>query len=156
MSTFLKKQLEQLKSKQEELEEKIFKEEERKNNLINNASIERLEELVKPITEKLDRTGKFCIIGDIKVSKRERLQKETDDINSKNLELATRIKKGLYYKKNPNSVLPKNIQDELDELLILPPEKNKKLLTEEIYITLINILKKQDERIKTLELKLNN
>ena len=33
----------------------------------------------------------------------------------------------------------------------LPPMMNKELLTEEIYVTLIGILKKQDERIKKLE-----
>jgi len=36
----------------------------------------------------------------------------------------------------------------------LPPQKRKDLLQEEIYITLIGILKKQDERIKILESKL--
>ena len=58
-------------------------------------------------------------------------------------------------RRDPNCVLPKEIQDQLDELIIIPrPPMNKELLKEEIYVTLIGILKKQDERIKELEKKM--
>ena len=50
----LAQQLEQLKLQQEELKKKIQEEEERKIKLNNEASIERLEALVQPITETLD------------------------------------------------------------------------------------------------------
>ena len=50
----LAQQLEQLKLQQEELKKKIQEEEERKKKLNNEASIERLEELVQPITDTLN------------------------------------------------------------------------------------------------------
>ena len=54
MSAF-KTQLEQLKKQQEELEKRIQEEAENKKKLNNDASIERLEALVEPITEFLDK-----------------------------------------------------------------------------------------------------
>ena len=52
--TTLVQQLEQLKKQQEELEKRIQEEAETKNKLNKEASIERLETLVEPITEYLD------------------------------------------------------------------------------------------------------
>ena len=52
-------------------------------------------------------------------------------------------------------ILPKNIQDELDKLVILPPQKNKQLLEEEIYTTIISIFKKQQQEISELQKKIN-
>jgi len=164
MST-IQEQLKNLEKKKEELEKRIQDEKEEKKSK-QRSSIEHLEELVKPLTEEMDMKGKilYCDsfnvndislkMNEIKISKREQIQ-----VNNNNYERyllqAKKIKNGCNYPvhfKNPNGVFPKEIQDQLDEFVILPrPPMNKELLTEEIYVTLIGILKKQDERIKTLE-----
>lgn len=166
--TTLADELELLKKKQEELEKRIQDEKEQKR-LEQQSTIEHLEELVKPLTEEMDIKGKLLDYDyhgnvnsisvnvrerEIKISKREQIQ-----VNNNNYERyllqAKKIKNGCNYPvhfKNPNGVFPKEIQDQLDEFVILPrPPMNKELLTEEIYVTLIGILKKQDERIKELE-----
>ena len=168
--TSLTQQLEQLKVQKEELEKRIQDEKEQKR-LKQQSTIDHLEELVKPLTEEMDIKGKILHcnhynlehisvnVKEIKISKREQLQ-----VNNNNYERyllkAAEIKNGMRYRErrqNPNCVLPKEIQDQLDELVILPrPPMNKELLTEEIYVTLIGILKKQDERIKELEIILKN
>ena len=163
-------QLEQLKLQQEELEKKIQEEEEQKM-LEQQSTMEHLEELVKPLTEEMDIKGKILDytasngtlndiqiqIKQIKISKREQLQ-VTNNNYEKYLLKAAKIKNGSNFKerqRNPNYVFEKETQAALDELIILPcPPMNKELLTEEIYVTLIGILKKQDERIKELEKKL--
>lgn len=165
----LAQKLEQLKKQQEELEKRIQDEKEQKR-LKQQSTIEHLEELVKPLTEEMDIKGKILYCDnynikhislktkEIKISKREQLQNNNKNYERYLLE-AKRIKNGDKYKEkrqNPNFVLPKEIQDQLDEYVILPrPPKNKELLTEEIYVTLIGILKKQDERINILESELN-
>ena len=164
MST-IQEQLKNLEKQKEELEKRIQEEKEIKK-LKQRSSIEHLEELVKPLSEEMDMKGKilYCDcynlqhislkVKEIKNSKREQLQ-----VNNNNYERyflqAKKFKDGCSYPvhfKNPNGVFPKEIQDQLDEFVILPRlPMNKELLTEEIYVTLIGILKKQDERIKTLE-----
>jgi len=161
-------QLEQLKLQQEELEKKIQDEEEQKR-LEQQSTMEHLEELVKPLTEEMDIKGKILDYNrssshlsvnmkEIKISKREQLQVNNNNNYERYLLEAAEIKNGMRYKerrRNPNCVLPKEIQDYLDELIIIPrPHMNKELLTEEIYVTLIGILKKQDQRIKELEKKI--
>ena len=166
--TTLADELELLKIQQEKLEKRIQDEKEQKR-LEHQSTMEHLEELVKPLTEELDIKGKildYTARGsslnniqlrtkEIKISKREQLQVNNKYNNNYERYLleAKKIKDGIHYKrKDPNIVLPKEIQDQLDELVIIPrPPMNKKLLTEEIYVTLIGILKKQDERIKELE-----
>jgi hypothetical protein len=143
----------------------------KQKRLKQQSTMEHLEELVKPLTEEMDIKGKIldytvqCTAlnniqirtKEIKISKREQLQ-VTNNNYEEYLLKAAEIKNGMRYKErrqNPNCVLPKEIQDSLDELIILPsPPMNKELLKEEIYVTLIGILKKQDERIKELEKKL--
>lgn len=164
--TSLTQKLEQLKKQQEELEKKIQDDKEMKK-LEKQSTIEYLEELVKPLTEELDIKGKI-LYGDcytiqhvsvntkeIEISKREELQNNNNNNYERYLLEAKKIKEGYNYKEkrlNPNYVFPKKIQDKLDELVIHPrPPMNKELLTEEIYVTLIGILKKQNERIKELE-----
>lgn len=166
MST-IQEQLKNLEKQKEELEKRIQEEKEEKKSKQRH-SIEHLEELVKPLSEEMDMKGKILHYGnstrifenkpisihtkEIQISDREQLQ-INNNIYHRYLLEAKRIKNGIMYKrKNPNIVLPKEIRDQLDELVILPRHPmNKELLTEEIYLTLIGILKKQDERIKTLE-----
>ena len=168
--TSLTQQLEQLKVQKEELEKRIQDEKEQKR-LKQQSTIDHLEELVKPLTEEMDIKGKILHCNhynlehisvnmkEIKISKREQLQVNNNNYKRYLLK-AAEIKNGMVYRerrRDPNCVLPKEIQDGLDELVILPrPPMNKELLTEEIYVTLIGILKKQDERIKELEIILKN
>lgn len=181
----LTEQLEQLKKQQADLEERIKKEEENKQKLENESSIQRLETLVQPLTDELDRKGTilYCDtynIGHISLktkkiekSKREELESKNNDYNRYLLE-AERIKNGDMHKErilrerirnarssgrdeskiDSNIILPKDMQHELDKLVILPPQKNKQLLEEEIYTTIISIFKKQEERIIALEEKI--
>ena len=127
--------LELLKQQQEELEKRIQEEEEIKKKLNNDASIERLEALVKPISNTLEQKRCNGISGNEPIwgkSRREMLREHHE------LELQ---------KYNMNLLMdPPGLYE-----FRLPPNKNEKLLTEEIYVTLIGILKKQDERIKKLE-----
>ena len=148
--------LEQLKKQQEELEKRIQQEAETTKKLNNAASIERLEALVEPITEFLD--------------------KQRNHLNQ------TTRRAGATYD-NQNRIfcadgwhpLPKfesssirqkfeneNIQETFIEdmgIAYTVKEEGLNIVTilerEEIYVTLIGILKKQDERIKNLESQLN-
>lgn len=125
-------QLQQLKEQQEDLEIRIHKEEERKKKINNEASIERLEALVEPITECLDFQQLPHRSTNHRQTIREQLQYQYDrqlqeyyhrlaDVNNRNLDG------------------------------ICKPKKRDELEKEEIYVTLIGILKKQDERIRYLE-----
>ena len=184
----LTQQLEQLKKQQQEIEERIRKEEENKQKLKNESSIntiERLETLVQPLTDELDRKGTilYCDTYNIKhislqtkkieKSKREELESKNNNYNRYLFE-AERIKNGDMHKErilnerirnarisgrdeseiDSNIILPKDMQDELDKLVILPPQKNKQLLEEEIYTTIIGIFKKQQQEIAELREKL--
>ena len=172
--TTLENKLEHLKKQQEELEKRI-QNEKTQQRLEQQSTIEHLEELVKPLSEEMDIKGKILDYHvhftagtagtaidniqirtkEIKISKREQLLVTNNNYYEEYLLKAAEIKNGMRYRErrqNPNCVLSKEIQDHLDELVIMPrPPMNKKLLTEEIYVTLIGILKKQDERIKELE-----
>ena len=126
--TTLTQQLELLKEQQEELEKRIQEEKEHQKKLNNEASIERLEALVEPITTQLD----FLKKGN-RLSKRKELiihyESTMDNYNN-------------------------SITNHPNGRHGLPPKKVDDLEKEEIYVTLIGILKKQDERIKELEKKL--
>jgi hypothetical protein len=121
-------QLQQLKKQQEELEKRIQEEKESKQKLENELSIERLEVLVQPLTDMLD-------MRDNHGSQRERLtihyKQEMQKYNNRLIREPYTLSHSYY-----------------------PPQKNKQLLEEEIYITIISILKKQQERIGYLESKL--
>jgi hypothetical protein len=117
-------QLQQLKKQQAELEKRIQEEAENKKKLNNEASIERLEALVEPITKILD---KMDLYG---TNTRTRFENELKDYNSKIIQ---------------NHPTRKYIK----------PRKKPEIEKEEIYVTLIGILKKQDKKINTLESELN-
>ena len=122
--TTLTQQLELLKEQQEELEKRIQEEKEHKKKLNNEASIERLEALVEPITTQLD------------YDKHKSL--------SRRKELIIQYESCMDRYNNSITNFPHGNHG-------LPPKKVNELEKEEIYVTLIGILKKQDERIKELE-----
>ena len=138
MSGAFMKQLEQLKKQQEELKKRIQEEAENKKKLNNDASIERLEALVEPLTNQLNQRNSIGYSGGVPrwgKQNREQLQEHYEnELHLYNMNLLT----------SPPALHERR----------LPPQKRKDLLQEEIYITLIGILKKQDERIKILESKL--
>jgi hypothetical protein len=133
--TTLTQQLEQLKKQQLELEKRIQEDEIRKKRLNNEASIERLEELIKPFTEYLDK---------------EIIIKDDSDVK-RNPIFYTNIRKFLKenYSDNDDKEKIYNIQSYRDHINI--DEDFTTLKQEEILVTLMGILKKQDKRIKELE-----
>ena len=139
----LTQQLEQLKKQQEELEKRIKDEAETKNKLNNEASIERLEALVEPITETLDfvdpnnRNRNNCA-GGYQTGKSQRRALEEEFKHAI-----------LVYNSNMNDAITRN------QPYPRPLRRDKDLENEEIFVTIIGILKKQDERIKELEAKLH-
>ena len=122
--TTLTQQLELLKKQQEGLEKRIQEEKNTRRKLNNEASIERLEALVEPITTQLD------------YDKHKSL--------SKRKELTIQYECSLNNYNNSITNYPNGRHG-------FPPKKVDELEKEEIYVTLIGILKKQDERIKELE-----
>ena len=130
----LTQQLEQLKKQQQELEERIQKEKETKKKLEDESSIERLEALVQPLTDVLERKDNH----------------------------GTQIHPGWGKPKREQITIQYNIEmQEYNKRLIRNdnryylPQKNKQLLEEEIYTTIISILKKQQKEITELREKLN-
>ena len=114
------------------------KEEKSKKKIINDVLIERLESLVEPLSHILDKKDVDGFYGNVPTWRKSRremlLQRHEQETQKYNMNLI-RNPPGLYERR-------------------LPPKKSDQLLTEEIYVTLIGILKKQDERIKELERKL--
>ena len=128
----LTQQLEQLKKQQQEIEERIRKEEENKQKLENESSIERLEALVQPLTDALERREYH---GNIICKKSERERRT------------------IQYKQEMQLYNNQLIRD--PNRSGNPPQKNRKLLEEEIYTTIISIFKKQQQEISELREKLN-
>ena len=126
----LAQQLEQLKLQQEELKKKIQEEEERKIKLNNEASIERLEELVQPITDTLNYKRKK---PNSKSCRDITLQIYEQELQSYNQEIIR--------KPNIHHLLPRKAND---------------LENEEIFVTLIGILKKQDKELTKLVERMDN
>ena len=135
MST-LEQQLEFLKMQQHELEERIKKEKENKEKLKKEASIEKLNAMVKPFTEYFDYKIPNGFHGTMQIyrsSRREELHKQ---YIQQTLQYNTRILQ------DPNFAINNPC-----------PTLNKELAYEEIFSTLIGILQKQEKRIKELEQK---
>ena len=138
-SAVLAAQLQNLKKQQEELEKRIQDEAETRKKLNNKASIERLEALVKPITETLDFIDPNNTYGNTHASKSERMicmegLKHTILVYNSEMDRA----------KTQRRAYPR------------PIRRNRDLENEEILVTIIGILKKQDKRIKELEDIINN
>ncbi len=120
-------QMELLQKQQEQLAEKIRIEQERQEKLNDESSIERLEELINPITESLDFTNQY------QLSSREKINRQYDQKRLKHLTYNDRVSKSLQTR-------PLNKFD-----------LNPALACEEIFVTLLNIIKKQEARIQKLE-----
>ncbi len=131
----LTQQLEQLKKQQQELEERIQKEKETKKKLEDESSIERLEALVQPLTDVLDRKEFNGVSGNIHLWGKTKREQNTNQYNIEMQEYNKRLIRN-------------------DNRYYLP-QKNKQLLEEEIYTTIISIFKKQQKEIAELREKLN-
>ena len=139
--TSLTQKLEQLKIEILELEKKIQDDKNREEKLNKEPSIERLEELIKPFTEYLDKKrnikNNFSKKGKRKVTEtsiRQFLEEYQKD--DKNYEEQDEF--DIHYPHNFEEI--RYIDRDFDVLE-----------QEEIFVTLMDILKKQDERIKELE-----
>ena len=131
----LTQQLEELKKQQEELEERIQKEKETKQQLENESSIERLEALVQPLTDMLERGRIHGYHGNNPIWEKSEREKHTLHYKQEMQRYNDRLIREPRPIHNPHT----------------PPQKNKQLLEEEIYTTIIGILKKQQEEIKNLK-----
>ena len=131
----LTQQLEQLKKQQQELEKRIQKEKETKQKLENDSSIERLEALVQPLTDMLERRR---IHGNNPIWEKSEREKHTLHYKQEMQQYNDRLIREPRPIHNPHN----------------PPQKNRKLLEEEIYTTIISIFKKQQQEISELREKL--
>ena len=123
-------QLNNLKKQQEQLAQKIKEEEERKNKLQQVATIDRLEALIEPITQYLD---------------------WSDGTNPNNTNPSVREQLSLKFqhqRKSSNSIRERGRHHR-------PIIKPAELLNEEIFVTLLGIIKKQENRISYLEKNLS-
>lgn len=132
----LVQQLEQLKKQQEELEKRIQEEAETKKKLNKEASIERLEALVQPITETLD----FVDLNNHNMHSLRNGHK-SQRINH----METLKHHILVYNSNMQNAVTKNGP------YPRPIRRDTDLENEEIFVTLIGILKNQEKRIEYLE-----
>ena len=124
--TSLTQQMEQLQEQQRILAEKIKEDEERNRKLNNEASIERLEALIEPITQHLDW---------INPKKNGRRTYSRNYIYDSSLTRRVNIMEN--FKRN--------------NLNKIKYQYNQILGNEEIFVTLLGIVKKQDVRIRELE-----
>ena len=128
----LEEQLHNLKEKQLAIEKLIVEKKIKEKNLTKDASIERLEQLVKHWSEHLDHKSFNSNIP----SKRE-------ELNSRyNSQLKSIKEQNIHYKNRNGFPVCLPVKDEL-------------LRNEEILVTIVNLLKKQDKIIKDLSSKVD-
>ena len=133
-------QMQELQRQQSILAEKIKQEEERNKKLSNKASIERLEALIEPITEYLDRIEQNPHRrNEIFPSIRERLNMNLEKQEK------TRLMK--------NESIPFNRQNHITNIKY---NLSHMLANEEIFVTLMGIIKQQEKRIHNLESIMQN
>ena len=133
--TTLIEQMEQLQKQQAILAEKIKEEKERNKKLAQDASIDRLEALIEPLTQYLDwinPTG--C--------GRTHWESGNNKIWDESLSRRENINNNFKRKKTSDEDIIKYNHSQI-------------LVNEEIFVTLLGIIKKQDARIEELE-KANN
>ena len=118
-------QLESLKKQQVALVEKIKEEEDRNEKLSKEASIGRLEALIQPITQHLNRSGE---------PERHCPSAETPTLREIFEDKRKRFKSGGVRERSPHGLMNLTV-----------------LTNEEIFVTLLGIIKKQDARIEQLE-----
>jgi len=124
----LSQQMEQLQKQQEKISGIIKSEQERKQKLSDMSSIERLEALINPITDSFDFITQYN-------------------------QQSRRLEQNRQYEQQRIKHLTYN--DGVSKSLQTPPlnkfDFNPALASEEIFMTLLNILKRQESRIKDLE-----
>ena len=123
--SLLTQQLEQLNKQKLDLEKRIEEEKQKKIKLDNTSSIERLEALVQPLTEYLNMKQHKGYNGNVPIlgpSRREQLEMDHQH----------KIQK---YNNRLIASPPTPFEQRI------PPIKNEKLVKEEIYTTIIGILK---------------
>ena len=127
----LTQQMEQLQEQQRILAEKIKEDEERNRKLNNESSIERLEALIEPITQHLDW-----------INPNQNGNRTTYSRNYRyDSSLTRRVNIMENFKRN--------------NLNKIKYQYNQILGNEEIFVTLLGIVKKQDARIRELENVIN-
>ena len=147
-------QLEELKIQQQELEERIQKEKETKQQQLEyESSIERIEALVQPLTDALD----AMLPDNVPCPLRRGLRtptyrdKHTCDYDSEMHWWEEDIKEC-----HRAITKKKKKPFDLTKIKGYPhPQKDKQLLDEEIYTTIISILKKQEKKIEEISSKVN-
>ena len=123
--SLLTQQLEQLNKQKLNLEKRIEEEKQKKIKLDNTSSIERLEALVQPLTEYLNMKQHKGYNGNVPIlgpSRREQLEMDHQ-----------------HKIQNYNNRLIASPPTPFEQRI--PPIKNEKLVKEEIYTTIIGILK---------------
>lgn len=132
-------QLEKLNKQKQDLEKLIEEEQVRTENLNNNASVERLEALVQPLTDRLE-------------------HRDITSYNIPDVKYSDKTTRQLYqeaYDRNTDCYNVNKLQEPFKYINQLPPLKNKQLLEEEIFTTIISILKQQQEEIQSLKKRLS-
>jgi hypothetical protein len=132
----LKQQLDKLNKEKEDLERRIQEEEENKRKLANESSIERLDALIQPTTEYLD--TKTRQHHNHYIFKSEPTERQ---LQNKHLE-QTIMNYNQQIKARPDIFQKKPIKGEI-------------LRNEEIFVTIINILKNGEKQLINIEERLN-
>ena len=127
----LTQQMEQLQEQQRILAEKIKKEEERNRKLNNESSIERLEALIEPITQHLD----WICPNQNGVRYGNGYRSDWSARHALNSKVEIQMRRGCDKNSNPQTKY----------------QISHMLASEEIFVTLLGIIKKQDARIEELE-----
>ena len=156
--SLLTQQLERLNEEKRNLEKRIEEEEQKKIKL-KKQSIRYLEELIKPLTNRLDVTGTVVLTNNISDNSSECNQRFE---NGKDIKRSFRDTQTEIY--NDNLKLFKINKQQIEErtnkmqlkenYVFIPPRKAKPLVEEEIYTTIIGILKKQEQEIQDLKQQL--
>lgn len=152
--SLLTQQLERLNEEKRNLEKRIEEEKQKKIKL-KKQSIRYLEELIKPLTNRLDVTGTVILTNN---NRTECNLQNGEDIKRSFRDTQTEIYnddfKSFKTRKQQIEGRINKMQDKRNYVFI-PPRKAKPLVEEEIYTTIIEILKKQEQEIQNLKQKLN-
>ena len=164
--SLLTQELERLNEEKRNLEKRIEEEKQKKIKL-KKQSIQHLEELIQPLTNELDTVGviipgpsykrytyRNCNLklnGDIKRSFRD----TQTEIYNDNLELFKIKKQQIEEEINKTQYIENNVTQDKRKYVFIPPRKAKPLVEEEIFTTIIEILKKQEQEIQDLKQQLN-
>ena len=157
--SLLTQQLERLNEEKRNLEKRIEEEKQKKIKL-KKQSIRYLEELIKPLTNRLDVTGKVILTNN---NRTEHITEHIYFENGKDIKKSFRDTQTEIYNDHLKSFKTRKQQIEernnkmqlKGNYVFIPPRKAKPLVEEEIFTTIIEILKKQEQEIQDLKQKLN-